>query len=74
VSADAQTRELLLWIDARPRTYHEAIAVWKTNCPRLSVWDDALIEGLVRVSRSGDGTRMTVTPRGRAMLENGPAP
>jgi hypothetical protein len=68
VSAEAQTRELLLWIDARPRTYAEAIEAWKTSCPRLSVWDDALTAGLVEVSRDGDGSWVSVTPRGRAVL------
>lgn len=73
MSTDASTRELLSWIDARPRTYGEAIEAWKTSCPRLSVWDDALSDGLVRVVRDGDGSRVAVTPRGRAVLESAPA-
>jgi hypothetical protein len=48
----ALTRDLLLWIDAAPRTYVETIDVWRTSCPRLSVWEDAVIEGLVEVRRS----------------------
>jgi hypothetical protein len=68
VSAEAQTRELLAWIDARPRTYAEAIEAWKTSCPRLSVWDDALIDGLVQVSRDPNGAQVTLTTRGRDAL------
>jgi hypothetical protein len=60
----ALTRDLLAWIDASPRTYAETMEAWRTSCPRLSVWEDALIAGLVRVRRSA----VTVTPRGRAVL------
>ena len=65
----ASTMELLHWVDDRPRTYAEAIEAWKTSCPRLSVWDDALIDGLVRVSRDADGSWVTVTERGRELLD-----
>jgi hypothetical protein len=47
----APTLQLLAWIAERPRTYPETIEVWKSSCPRLTVWEDALSEGLVRVER-----------------------
>jgi hypothetical protein len=59
------TRELLTWIAGRSRTYAEAIETWRSNCPRQSVWDDAVIDGLVRVERS----RVTLTALGRAALD-----
>lgn len=43
------TRDLLMWIAAEPRTYAETMDAWKTHCPRLSIWEDALIEGLIEV-------------------------
>jgi hypothetical protein len=49
--AAAPTLELLAWIAERPRTYPETIDVWKSSCPRLTVWEDALSDGLVRVER-----------------------
>jgi hypothetical protein len=49
--AGAPTLELLAWIAERPRTYPETIEVWKSSCPRLTVWEDALSDGLVRVER-----------------------
>jgi hypothetical protein len=64
--------ELLAWIASRPRTYAEAIEAWKSNCPRLSVWDDAIEDGLVAVSRSpGDagGAAVTLSARGRALVD-----
>jgi len=47
----APTAQLLAWIAERSRSYDETIEVWKTSCPRLSVWEDALADGLVRIDR-----------------------
>ena len=41
--------QFLAWVAARPRTYGEAMDAWRTSCPRLSVWEDALEGGLIRV-------------------------
>lgn len=71
VSTSALTFDLLSWIDRRPRSYEETIEAWKTSCPRLSVWDDAVIDGLVRVNRrSGEGTIVVLTALGRTALAN----
>jgi hypothetical protein len=64
--ADAETLELLSWISSRPRNYAESIDAWKSNCPHHAVWDDAVVAGLIRVSRS----EVTITPAGQALLEN----
>ena len=47
----APTVELLAWIAERRRTYSDTIEVWKSSCPRLTVWEDALSDGLIRVER-----------------------
>jgi hypothetical protein len=62
----------LTWIAERPRTYPEAMDAWRTSCPRLSIWEDAVIDGLVAVA--GDGTHrgaktVALTPRGQALLD-----
>jgi hypothetical protein len=44
------TIQLLEWISERSRSYPETIEAWKSSCPRLAVWEDALAEGLVCVS------------------------
>lgn len=61
--------ELLAWISRERRTYDETIEAWKTHCPRLSAWEDALAGGLVRLER-GDGGELCValTPAGAAAL------
>jgi hypothetical protein len=71
------TLDLLTWLKSRPRTYDETMAAWRTSCPRLSVWEDALADGLVRVLRGDDGrgpASVTLTARGRAAVAPGKAP
>jgi hypothetical protein len=67
--------QFLLWISAHPRSYGEAMDAWRTSCPRLSIWEDAIADGLVRIERSGDGTmrqaHVSLTAKGRAVLANG---
>jgi hypothetical protein len=42
-------RELLDWVDSKPRSYSEAMEAWTSNCPRHPAWDDALTAGLIQV-------------------------
>jgi hypothetical protein len=39
--------QFLAWVDAGPRTYEETMDAWRTSCPRISVWEDALLDGLI---------------------------
>jgi hypothetical protein len=68
------TLELLAWVARRPRSYAEAMEAWRSSCPRHPVWDDALADGLVQVEGGGPLGPLTVTltPRGRAVLDGGP--
>jgi hypothetical protein len=66
--------EFLGWVAARPRTYAEAMEAWRTSCPRLSVWEDAIGQELVRVdmedatSQGRAGVRLTAS--GIALLRS----
>jgi len=60
--------QFLSWVADRPRTYAQAMEAWRTSCPQLSVWEDAVIEDLVRID--GNGVRAVVlTKRGAAVLQ-----
>jgi hypothetical protein len=59
------TRDLLAWIAGSPRTYDATMEAWRTSCPRLSIWEDAVSDGLVRVRAS----KVELTPRGEAALD-----
>jgi len=62
--------QFLRWIADRVRSYAEVMEAWRTSCPRLSVWEDATIDGLVRLESDADGrTVVTLTARGRAILD-----
>jgi len=63
------TIQFLEWLSERPRTYGETMDAWRTSCPRLSIWEDALSAGLVRLGRGAFRERqVTLTPRGRTLL------
>ncbi len=59
------TREFLAWVSSRPHSYSETMEAWRTSCPRHSVWEDALIAGLIRVDK---GQKVILTPRALALL------
>ncbi len=65
--ADALTLQMLEWIAARPRSYAEVLDVWRTSCPRLSIWEDACIDGLID-SDPQDGRIVRVSAKGRERL------
>jgi hypothetical protein len=72
VASSALMAELLAWVAARPRTYGETMEAWRTSCPRMPVWEDAIDGGLIQVLH-GDGVGMNesavrLTPLGQAVL------
>jgi hypothetical protein len=56
--------DLLEWLAAAPRPYADVMAAWRTSCPRLPVWEDAVDGGLV----VEEGAVVRVSARGLAML------
>ena len=61
--------DLLDWLAPAPRPYAEVMEVWRTSCPRLPIWEDAVDGGLVvRRLRAGQGTVVELTPAGRALV------
>ena len=59
------TLQFLAWVADRPRSYADAMDAWRSTCPHLSVWEDAIIDGLVRLE---SGRAVTLTERGRTIL------
>jgi hypothetical protein len=69
----ALTVQFLTWVAERPRSYGDAMDAWRTSCPRLSIWEDAVRDGLVTLDRPQPGAKMrdravVITPRGLALL------
>ncbi|MCW3477243.1 hypothetical protein [Limobrevibacterium gyesilva] len=74
-AAGLALRQFLTWVAACPRTYADTMEAWRSTCPRLSVWEDALGDGLVRIDTDGrsamSGSRVVLTSRGQALLDHG---
>lgn len=56
--------DLVEWIAAQPRPYPEVMEAWRTSCPRLPVWEDAVDRGLVERTPDGSATLVRVTAAG----------
>jgi hypothetical protein len=69
VDNQALVLDLLEWVGARPRPYAAVMEAWRTSCPRLPIWEDAVDHGFVVCRRrDGEGTIVEVTDAGRAFL------
>jgi hypothetical protein len=64
--------QFLDWVAERPRTYPETMEAWHSTCPRLSVWEDAVIDRLVRIDNEA-GRAVILTEQGRAVLKTAKA-
>jgi hypothetical protein len=62
----ALTRQMLEWIAARPREHAEVMEAWRTSCPRLSIWEDACLEGLI--AHEAETGRVILSDAGKAFL------
>jgi hypothetical protein len=61
--------DLVEWVSKEPRSYSEVMDVWRTSCPRLTVWEDAVDRGyLVRERVAGGSIAVKVTLEGQKFL------
>ena len=58
-------------LSSGPKPYAEVMEAWRTSCPKLTVWEDAVDEGLVvRRALEGTGVVVELTAKGRALAQN----
>jgi hypothetical protein len=68
-TSDPLVLDLVEWIAREPRLYSEVIETWRTSCPRLTIWEDAVDRGLVaRETVAGFGVVVMVTEDGQELL------
>ena len=68
-AADSLVLDLVEWVARQPRPYSEVIAAWRTSCPRLTIWEDAVDSGYVaRETIAGQGVMVVATEDGRRLL------
>jgi hypothetical protein len=66
---DPLVLDLVEWVAMEPRSYGDVIAAWRTSCPRLTVWEDAMDLGLLeRRATQGEPVRVWATEAGLALL------
>ena len=62
---DTEVFDLVEWVGKEPRTYRQVMDAWRTSCPRLTVWEEAVERGLL----AREGQSVVVTDAGRAFLQ-----
>ena len=67
-TTDALVLDLVEWVAREPRPYTEVLEVWRTSCPRLTIWEDAVDRGYVARRPSVEGMRVMVTETGETFL------
>jgi hypothetical protein len=61
--------DLVEWVAREPRPEAEVLEAWRTSCPRLTVWEDAVDRGYVSRERAvGGGLVVVATAHGRRFL------
>src|ERR1700742_3531972 len=60
--------DLLEWIGREPRSYADVIDAWRTSCPRLTVWEDAMDRGFAVREHKGREVMIRLTAAGQEFL------
>ncbi|CAD5297621.1 conserved hypothetical protein [Bosea sp. 62] len=56
--------DLVEWVAREERSHADLMESWRTSCPRLTVWEDAVEHGYL----ARQGRLITVTAKGRELL------
>jgi hypothetical protein len=65
---DALLYDMLAWLARGAQPYADVMDAWRTSCPRLTVWEDAIERGLVEHARIERIAIVQITPEGRDFL------
>lgn len=61
--------DLVEWVAKQPRPYADVLDAWRTSCPRLPIWEEAVERSYVaRMPVEGARGTVTVTAAGLAFL------
>ena len=62
--------DLVEWVAESPRPYDAVMEAWRTSCPRLAGWEEAVDHALVARTQSDAGmVTVSATERGLSLLE-----
>ena len=68
-AVDALILDLLEWLAKGERSYAEVMEAWRTSCPRLPVWEDAMDRGLIAREHVSGRAVVRITSSGLALLD-----
>jgi hypothetical protein len=68
-AVDALILDLLEWLAKGERTYAEVMEAWRTSCPRLPVWEDAMDRGLIAREHANGRALVRITSSGLTLLD-----
>jgi hypothetical protein len=67
------TVDFLGWLEPGPRDYADVMEAWRTSCPRLTVWEDAIDAGFIACTHTaGQPLQVELTDEGRRFLREHP--
>lgn len=61
--------DFLEYVNREQRSYADVMEVWRTSCPRLAVWEEALEAGFIRRANVNGISIVTITDAGRSYLQ-----
>jgi hypothetical protein len=67
----ALTADFLTWLASGPKPYSEVMEAWRTSCPRLTIWEDAVADGLVKRRLEGRDAVVELSERGKVQIGAG---
>ena len=66
---EALILDLLEWLANGERTYEQVMEVWRTSCPRLTVWEDANDRGLIATEQANGRRLIRPSTAGLELLQ-----
>jgi hypothetical protein len=68
-AVDNLVLELVDWVNMKERSYQEALDAWRTSCPKLPIWEEAIDRELLQRDFANGRWLVRVTPAGLALLQ-----
>jgi len=62
--------DLVEWVGKAPKSYADVMDAWRTSCPRLQIWEDAIDNGfIIHQFSQPHGAMVRVTEKGLEFLK-----